>query len=129
VDNRVVARMLDGHPIKGTTSNFSPTRPKFHVSTPAGKVLEIQLGQVKAIFFVKSLDGNKTYREKKDFNGTKGFGRKIRCEFRDGEVLTGFTPAYDPTKLGFFLTPVDPQSNNERIFVVTSATKRVTFEP
>ncbi|MFI5166958.1 MAG: DUF6982 domain-containing protein [Thermoanaerobaculales bacterium] len=129
MDNRVVARFIDGRPIKGTTANFSPIRGKFHLNTPAGKVIEVPLSQLKAVFFVKSLEGNKAYREKKAFDGAKGFGRKVRCEFRDGEVLTGFTQSYDPTKLGFFITPIDPQSNNERIFVVIASTKRVTFEP
>ena len=128
MDNRVVARFVDGRPMKGTTSNFSPVRAKFHLNTAGGKIVEIQLAQLKAVFFVKSLEGNKTYREKKAFDGAKGFGRKVRCEFRDGEVLTGFTQSYDPTKIGFFITPVDPASNNERIFVVAGSTKRVTFE-
>jgi len=128
MDNRVVARFIDGRSLKGTTANFSPVRPKFHLNVSAGKVVEVQLSQLKAVFFVKSLEGNKTYREKKVFDGAKGFGRKVRCEFRDGELLTGFTQSYDPSKLGFFISPVDPQSNNERIFVVTASTKRVSFE-
>lgn len=129
MDNRVVARFIDGRSIKGTTTNFSPVRAKFHLAASAGKVVEVQLDQLKAVFFVKSLEGNKTYHEKKAIDGAKGFGRKVRCEFRDGEVLTGFTQSYDPAKLGFFVTPVDPQSNNERVFIVAASIKRVTFEP
>ncbi len=129
MDNRVVVRFTDGRSLKGTTANFSPVRPKFHVNVPGGKIVEVQLNQLKAVFFVRSLEGNKAYREKKAFDGAKGFGRKVRCEFRDGELLVGFTQSYDPSKLGFFVSPADPQSNNERIFVVVASIRQVTFEP
>jgi len=33
--------------------------------------------------------------------------------------------AFDPNRDGFFITPADPMSNNLRVFVVTSAVKRI----
>ncbi len=125
MDNKVVARFRDGRMLKGSTSNFSPTRDKFHITTSDGKIAEVQLVHLKAVFFVKDLAGNKAYHEAKDAAGTSGIGRKVRCEFLDGEVMVGFTQGYDPSRPGFFLTPADPKSNNQRIFVVSSATRHI----
>ncbi|MBZ5587136.1 MAG: hypothetical protein LAO05_01090 [Acidobacteriia bacterium] len=127
MDNKVVAHLRDGRLIKGTTANFSPTREVFHVTLLDGETVEVFLDQVKAVFFVKRLEGDRSYREKKSFEGARGVGRKVRCEFSDGEVLTGFVAAYYPTRAGVFITPGDPKSNNERIFVVKAATKSISF--
>jgi hypothetical protein len=45
----------------------------------------------------------------------------------DGEVIVGTTTGYDPKRLGFFLFPIDPSSNNIRVFMVTSAVATARF--
>jgi hypothetical protein len=127
MDNKVVVHLRDGRLIKGTTTNFSPTREAFHVTRLDGETVEVFLDQVKAVFFVKRLEGNLSYRERKSFKGAVGVGRKVSCEFSDGEVLTGFVATYYPTRGGMFITPGDPKSNNDRIFVVKGATKSISF--
>ncbi len=127
MDNKVVVHLRDGRLVKGTTANFSPTREMFHVTRVDGETVEIFLDTVKAVFFVRRLAGDRAYRERKTFDGALGVGRKARCEFADGEVLTGFVSAYVPTRAGLFLIPGDPNSNNERVFVVKAATKNISF--
>ena len=127
MDNKVVVHLRDGRLIKGTTTNFSPTREMFHVTRSDGETFEVFLEQAKAVFFVKRLEGDRSHRERKSFDGAPGVGRKARCEFLDGEVLTGFVASYVPTRAGLFLAPCDPNSNNDRVFVVKSATKSVSF--
>jgi len=127
MDNKVVVHLRDGRLIKGATTNFSPTREMFHVTRLDGETVEVFLDQVKAVFFVKRLEGDRSHRERKSFAGALGVGRKARCEFLDGEVLTGFVVSYVPARGGLFLTPCDPNSNNERVFVVKSATRSVSF--
>lgn len=129
MENKVVAHFRDGRIVKGATMNFSPARDRFHLTTPDGKTAEVMLTQLKAVFFVRSFTGNRAYRERKSFGAGQILGRKIRCEFADGEVLTGATQTYDATRVGFFVVPADPNANNARVFVVNSATKQVTFEP
>jgi hypothetical protein len=129
VINKEVAHFLDGRVIKGTTANFFPDRETFHIIKEDGSISEVRLAQLKAVFFVKDRDGDPGYAEKTGFDGSKGVGRKIRCEFPDGEVLTGYTPGYHQSRPAFFITPTDPQSNNERIFVVTASAKRITVLP
>lgn len=48
-------------------------------------------------------------------------GMKIKVKFADGELIRGTTTGYNKKRKGFFLFPVDPQSNNERIYVVADA--------
>jgi hypothetical protein len=126
MDNKVVSRLKDGRALKGVTSNFSPARETFHLVTADRQIMEVKLEDCKALFFVKDYAGNREYNEKKLFDIAKVYGRKIICEFSDGEVLLGYTQGYDPERRGFFMVPADPKSNNEKIFVVASATRRIT---
>ena len=127
MDNKVVVHLRDGRLIKGTTTNFSPTREMFHVTRPDGETVEVFLELVKAVFFVKRLEGNRAYRDRKSLQGACGVGRKARCEFLDGEVVTGFVASYFPRRNGMFLIPGDPNGNNDRVFVVKAATRSVSF--
>jgi len=125
--SRVVARYRDGRLIKGITSNFQPRREGFHVQTPKGAVAAIHQAELKALFFVRDLAGDPTRRESARFSPERPApGRKIRIEFPDGEVIVGTTQGYQPNRPGFFVIPADAGSNNERCFVITAATSRVT---
>ena len=125
MESRVVARFRDGRIMKGTTTNFSPTRGLFHLTGAQGKTVEISLGELKAVFFVKTFEGNPGYTEKRQFDLARMYGRKVCCTFPDGEVLTGYTQGFAPDRQGFFVIPSDPQSNNERVFVVNGPDVRV----
>ena len=128
----VVARYQDGRILKGTTRDFSPMRPEFHLTpdgdggAPAVKVL---VASLKAVFFVKTLEGDRTHVDAADFLHAKGQGRRIRVSFKDGEVMVGFTVGYAPNRPGFFFIPADPDSNNLRAFIVSPAVSRVEFLP
>jgi hypothetical protein len=133
VQNRVVARFLDGRVVKGQTADFLPAKPVFHVvqapeAGSAGQVVEVRLADLKAVFFVKTLAGDGAYNEGKAFaDGVRAQGRKVQVEFNDGETIVGTTQGYQPDRPGFFVVPVDPKSNNERCFVVMVAVKKVSF--
>jgi hypothetical protein len=49
----------------------------------------------------------------------------LEITFCDGEVMVGTTLGYDRNRPGFFIFPADPQSNNVRVFVISSAVKKV----
>ena len=135
VQNLVVARFRDGKMIRGVTHDFGPQKKVFHVSTlekhgrtVGGKVFEIPLSELKAVFFVKSLEGNQgppsfkgLLEEKLEAPGLM----KVRITFFDGEILVGTTHGYTPEREGFFVVPLERDSNNLRIFVVSSAVKKV----
>jgi hypothetical protein len=50
---------------------------------------------------------------------------KIKITFFDGEILIGTTHGYTPEREGFFVAPLESDSNNLRIFVISSAVKKV----
>jgi hypothetical protein len=130
--NRVVIRFKDGKLLKGYTLDFLPTKDSFHVISEQeedkGESYEVEVEKLKAIFFVKSHEGDKEYKEKKKFEEVDSshlMGLKIQVEFHDGEIIRGKTMVYKANKKGFFIFPVDPRSNNERIYVVSSALEKV----
>jgi hypothetical protein len=47
--------------------------------------------------------------------------------FADGEVFGGFTTGYSKDKQGFFVIPVDPKTNNSRIYVVAAAVTKIEW--
>ncbi len=129
---KIVVRYADGTVLKGYSQDFSPTAQQFHVrrdavggSDPGQRVM---MRDLKAIFFVRNFAGNSVYKELKEFVvGTPLSGRKMEVTFTDGEVLVGTTTGYDAQRPGFFLFPVDGQSNNARIFIVQTVVKKVRF--
>ena len=134
--NRVVVRFNDGRILKGYTHDFLPEKDLFHLAedtaSGAGGIQEIQIPDLKAIFFVKTFNGNKDYNEKKnfkEFNAAALHGIKIKVTFTDGEVLCGLSLGYNKTKKGFFIVPLDPLSNNDRIYIVAASTTGVVVGP
>jgi hypothetical protein len=124
-ENRIIAHFLDGTLIKGTTLDFFPTKDKFHLTDETGDVHEVHIPSLKAVFFVRDFEGNPDYSEKKGFFATQTQGKKVMVEFYDGEVLFGYTLSYSKRGLGFFMFPGDPGCNNNKVFIVHSAAKRV----
>ncbi len=127
--NRVVARFLDGRTLKGTTPDFIPNRPTFHVlpcdGSPAVPVRQIEL---KAVFFVRDLEGNPHRIDVPAFTGgpaESAYGRKIAVQFPDGELICGYSLSYGSTREGFFMSTMDARGNNERIYVVVTPGVRV----
>jgi hypothetical protein len=128
--NKVAIRYKDGRVLKGTTRDFMPGKPLFHLhADDLPQAVEIKTEELKAVFFVKDFEGRPQYSELKIFPQKlpTSKGRKIAVLFRDGELITGFTLAYDPGRPGFFMMPADEKCNNERIYVVKSAVKEVGF--
>ena len=122
--NKVVVKFKDNSIVKGQTSNFLPNKTFFHLQRLEGGQIEIYLEDLKAIFFVKNYDGDKNY--KKTYNDkVPGGGRRIQIKFLDGETIVGYTTGYSQDRPGFYIVPSDIKGNNERIFVVKTATEKV----
>ncbi len=131
--NKVVAHSLTGKILKGTTQDFFPNRPLFHVQpVDGGPSVEIRCKSLKAAFFVRDFEGD---RQRKDLRGfitgpaETAQGKKLAVRFKDGELLCGYSLSYSPERDGFFMFPADPGSNNLRIYVVTTSTVEVKAGP
>jgi signal transduction histidine kinase/CheY-like chemotaxis protein len=128
---KVVVRFANGAIVKGTTLDFYPGKPTFHLQATGesdAPTVSVHVADLKAVFFVRDLSGNPDYQERKEFpEDSRPPGRRIEVTFVDGEALVGYTLGYDPARPGFFLFPADPQSNNLRVFAVTAAVRRVRY--
>lgn len=122
--NKLVVALMDGRRLRGFALGFDPTRPLMlypHEGEKRGFAQQIELMDCKAVYFVRSLQGNKNYRENKtEFRGQRKRGLPMEVVFNDGERMVGTSEAYNPTRQGFFMYPPDPHSNNIRIYVVNT---------
>jgi len=139
---KVVLRFNSGKTLKGYISDFTAYTDIVIVQeAEKNKEHEIPLTELKAIFFVKTFEGDSSYRDKKLYGIRKNIGRKVYIRFNDGESMIGFIEGEIPwekgfhlskrsSKLkGFFLIPTDVDSNNNKVFVVRSAVKDITLMP
>ena len=132
--NKIEVKKKDATVIKGTTSDFLPNKEMFHIQfTTASKTLSQKLlvNDLKAVFFVKKLEGNKDEHDiakKSQKKSHKISGKHLTVFFHDGEIIEGTTNSLHLNKLGFFIAPVDIMDNNHRIFVVLSYVEKIVVE-
>lgn len=136
---RAVLHVRAGKLLKGLLTDFTPTADTVHLQseTEPGKApIEVKVADLKAIYYVRSLTGNKQYKKRRYFGSAETKGKRIMVRFKDGEILCGFIEgelpwkegfltATDPNLKGFFIYPADPEGNNTKVFVVTTAVEDV----
>ncbi len=137
-----VVRFTDGRMLKGYLGDFSPDKEEVALlEVDTGKVHMLRVNDMKAVFFVKSFEGDFDYREKKSYGKRKPTGNRVFVKFKDGERLVGFLEGRVPWEKGFFLSnkendgkgffllPVDEDTNNIKVFVISSSVDDVTVVP
>ena len=129
---KAVVKYQNGEIIKGWVEDFRPDRESFIlfplIEYSEEERIEIKYSSLKAIFFVKDFIGDKDYKKVRTFNVDLKITpsqRKLIVNFKDGEHLYCTSHSYGRYKVGFFVYPIDPKNNNERIFVVNSAVESV----
>lgn len=141
-NEKIVARFNDKRLLKGYVKKFTGDSAIVIIEeADTGKEHAVPIDDLKAIFYVKTFEGSKEYKEKKVYGPGKKLGRKVFVKFRDGEKLVGFLEADVPPdqilsflksdggKKGFFLVPVDRECNNTRIFAAWNAIDDITTLP
>jgi hypothetical protein len=117
---KVVAHFIDHAIVKGTSMDVDPGKPRCHIRTEDRQTVEVELDQLKALYFVKDFGGKPDYEEasqaKEDDMRLRG-SHQVRMTFQDGEQLAGLMNRYPPNRPFFFVLPIDPASNNIRILV------------
>jgi len=142
MDNKekVIARFNDGRLLKGSVRDFTRDADVVLLEeTGNSKEHRIPIAQLKALFFVHSLAGDSARRERKAFGIRENPGRKIYIKFTDGETLLGYIEGEFPWKKGFslskpddnskgfFVIPVDNESNNIKAFIVANAVRDISI--
>ncbi len=124
MSSKVVARFSDGRLVKGITMDVDPNRPTFHVRSPDGVTTAVNLSDLKALFFVRTFDGDPSHQEalEPDPGDIRAKGSTVvSLQFADGETIVGLTIRYPPIRPFFYVMPVDPGSNNIRMLVNRAA--------
>lgn len=134
---KVVAHRKSGQIVKGFADlklkvnedgslNSGQAFPKsLTIHSPTGDCsVSVQVDALKAIYFVKTFEGDAAYAETKFFNpAPKIEGLWVHITFLDGEVTEGIVSnsisfVNEP---GFLMKPPDPDSNNQAVYVLKSA--------
>ena len=124
--NKLVVKFKDGTLLKGKASDFFPNKRAFHLELESGEMVNIEMEELKALFFVKDFKGNANHQDNYN-DAVPGGGRKVQVLFNDGETIVGYSQGYSAERTGFYLVPADIQNNNERIYIVNSAVSKATF--
>ena len=130
VRQRLVVRFKDGRTVGGVCFALNIAESGFHLDVvdtagaSLGQTQYMLFRELKAVFYVKSFDGNfdKTihYRE---WNPEGG---ELVVVFKDGEILRGFSlHKYNPDSERFYVMPVKADTNNISMLVEASAVEAV----
>ena len=125
--NHVVAHLVDGTVVKGLCFDVDPRKPFCHIKTN-GAVSEVALRDLKALFFVRDLDGNpKRVDACEPETGDPRLrgATPVEVHFHDNERIVGLSNRFPPRGPYFFVVPVDAQSNNTRILINETAVRSV----
>lgn len=139
---KVVVRFNSGKILKGYLEDFTAYTDVVVIQeVETDKEHGIPIHELKAIFFVKTFQGNSSRSDKKAFGIRENIGRKVYIRFNDSESMMGYLEGEIPWEKGFylskpasslkgfFLVPVDADSNNKKVFVVSSSIKDITLMP
>lgn len=135
---KVVVNLRDGTVVKGYLEIAVPTDLASLLQNPLRRFPthfklqsangsgdhEIDVCKAKAIFFVKSFEGNKEKNPVRFYaNGPAVHGIWVEVRFHDGEVVEGIihNSIHHLVEDGFLMSPSDPESNNEVIYVLKSS--------
>jgi hypothetical protein len=128
--NKVVVHTGSGEIIRGYTGDFSGSKPFFTLSTTEENIStnqKIPLNGLKAVFFVRSFQGNFLHKTLHTFADSPGYGRRVMLKFRDGERFYGRVEVMRQEDPGFFIHPLDGDSNTVRAFVLRDFIESVHF--
>jgi len=126
--DRIIRGYLEinhGTSIEDIVGHASASLPNALFIRPEGsrEVEKIDIGDAKAIFFVREFEGDS---RRKDLHFAKMapivHGIWIRIEFLDGEVMEGIVhnTIHHLVNPGFFLQPTDPEGNNLLVYIFKS---------
>lgn len=96
--------------------------------TPEGAAVSVPLNQIKAVCFVRDLDGPSISKERLEFNSRpKSQGLWVEARFTDGTRLEGVLPndLKEVAPPGYALTPPEVGGNTQRVWIPGSAVVRM----
>jgi hypothetical protein len=122
---KVLVRRFDRDSMPGYVHPQTYLRPNgVELLTPEGSFALVPYEDVKSVVFVRDFDASGEPSESRVFNTRpKMDGLWVRMRFRDQEVMDGILANHllQLEPYGFTVTPAEPYSNNQRVFVPRAA--------
>jgi hypothetical protein len=124
---KVVVRRFERETLTGFVNPFSYLQPQnIEILRPDGSLMLLPYGEVRSVSFVKDFEGGEE-RPRVFLNRPKQEGLWVRMVFLDGEVMDGILPnnLLSWEAAGITVTPPEPDSNSQRVFVPRTALRSV----
>ena len=121
---KVIVRKIGRDSVSGYVSpaNFL-SEGKLEMLNPSGKVVQIDLKEIKSVDFVRDFSelGGATRKTFTARPRTEGLW--VRLKFTDNDILEGMMPndLVQTVSEGYLITPPDTRGNIQRVFVPKSA--------
>ena len=126
---KVIVRKMDRDSVHGyvAPANFV-VEGKLELLNTAGKVVQIELADIKGVYFVREFGDSESLTRKTFTSRPRTEGLWVRLRFKDNEVLEGMMPndLLQHTSEGYLVNPPDMRSNTQRIFVPRTALSALT---
>ena len=126
---KVIVRKMDRDSLTGyVAGSHFVADGKLELLTQSGKVIFIDLREVKGVYFVRDFGDTESLGRKTFTTRPRSEGLWVRIEFVDNDVLEGLMPN-DLTQItgdGYLIIPPDTRSNTQRIFVPRTALSSLT---
>ena len=126
---KVIVRKLDRDAVHGYLAPASfVNEGKLELLNTAGKLVLIDLREIKGVFFVREFNDSESLNRKTFAGRPRSEGLWVRLKFHDNDVIEGMMPN-DLSQLsgdGFFVNPPDTRANTQRIFVPKLALESLT---
>ncbi len=126
---KVVVRRFDREPLTGFVSTVTYQQPSgIELLKQDGEVASVSYEEIKSVSFVRDFESAREPLEARVFqNRPKMEGLWVRLKFRDGELLDGILAnnLLLLDRQGYTITPPEPYSNNQRIFVPREALQSI----
>jgi hypothetical protein len=126
---KVIVRKKGRDSVSGYVSpaNFV-AEGKLELLNPSGKVVLIDLKEIKSVDFVRDFTELASTGRKTFANRPRTEGLWVRLKFTDNDVLEGMMPN-DLVQIsadGYLVTPPDTRGNIQRVFVPKSSLEELT---
>ena len=125
---KVIVRKLDRDAIPGYVAPEFIAEGKLELLNVSGKVVMIELAEVKGVYFVREFSESESFARKTFATRPRTEGLWVRLKFKDNETIEALM-TNDLTQNaaeGYTVIPPDTRANTQRIFVPRTALESLT---
>ena len=120
---KVIVRKTGRDSVRGYVSPNFILEGKLELLNESGKVVLIDLTEIKSVDFVRDFNDPATSGRKTFTSRPRTEGLWVRLKFADNDVLEGMMPnnLVQLSSYGYLITPPDTRGNVQRVFVPKAA--------